>query len=332
TAITTATPIQSTECFSLITPNDIINPIWNTKAGGNSFPASPGYGIGQYPPHEGPQNAFDLSVDTKYLSFGNDVEGDSTGEEGLHTGFYVTPNRDLSCAQGFYFTTADDFPERDPMMITIEGSYESNLTLGSSWNLIYNGPSGLEIDPGRKSTGMDKYILDEQWFASYRVLVTAIRDQGNATQYSQFHLVGNDGIEDNFQVGLKTTENDSEETTSATVEKKIKYVLRKCRRLVSTIKYSNVFQLFLRDLIQEYNNANGIKIKRSLQLDVRTLWNSTHYMLEAFIIFRPIIDNLFKNIRKMNLSKKQANNLTKLEMSSTCWDIVELLLKVLTPF
>ncbi|CAF3395091.1 unnamed protein product [Rotaria socialis] len=190
TAITTATPIQSTECFSLITPNDIINPIWNTKAGGNSFPASPGYGIGQYPPHEGPQNAFDLSVDTKYLSFGNDVEGDSTGEEGLHTGFYVTPNRDLSCAQGFYFTTADDFPERDPMMITIEGSYESNLTLGSSWNLIYNGPSGLEIDPGRKSTGMDKYILDEQWFSSYRVLVTAIRDQGNATQYSQFHLVG----------------------------------------------------------------------------------------------------------------------------------------------
>ena len=34
----------------------------------------------------------------------------------------------------------------------------------------------------------------------------------------------------------------------------------------------------------------------------------------------------------MNLSKKQANNLTKLEMSNTCWNIVELLLKVLEPF
>ena len=51
-----------------------------------------------------------------------------------------------------------------------------------------------------------------------------------------------------------------------------------------------------------------------------------------FVTFRPIIDSLFKNIRKMNLTKKQANSLTKLEMSNTCWDIIELLLKVLLPF
>ncbi|CAF4715731.1 unnamed protein product, partial [Rotaria socialis] len=55
-------------------------------------------------------------------------------------------------------------------------------------------------------------------------------------------------------------------------------------------------------------------------------------MLEAFVIFRPIIDSLFKNIRKMNLSKKQTNSLLKLEISNTCWDVVEQLLKVLEPF
>ena len=102
--------------------------------------------------------------------------------------------------------------------------------------------------------------------------------------------------------------------------------------MVSTIKYSNVFQLILKDLLKEYNNANKEKIKRSLQRDIKTRWSCTHYMLCTFQIYRPIIDNLFKNIRKMNLSKKQANSLQKLEMSNLCWDIVELILKALRPF
>ena len=51
-----------------------------------------------------------------------------------------------------------------------------------------------------------------------------------------------------------------------------------------------------------------------------------------FVTFRSIIDSLLQNIRKMNLAKKQANSLTKLEMSNACWNIVELLLKVLLPF
>ncbi|CAF1619073.1 unnamed protein product [Rotaria magnacalcarata] len=141
-----------------------------------------------------------------------------------------------------------------------------------------------------------------------------------------------DEIEDNFQVGLKTSVNDVQDDASTTAEQQIAYVLRKCRRLVSTIKYSNVFQLYLKDLINEYNNAHEKKIKRSLQLDVKSRWSSTHYMLEAFQIFRPIIDSLFKNTRKMNLSKNQTNSLHKLEMSNTSWDMVELLLKALGPF
>ena len=55
-------------------------------------------------------------------------------------------------------------------------------------------------------------------------------------------------------------------------------------------------------------------------------------MLEAFVIFRLIIDSLFKNIRKMNLSKKQTNILLRLEISNTCWDVVGQLLKALEPF
>ncbi|CAM2718545.1 unnamed protein product [Rotaria socialis] len=144
--------------------------------------------------------------------------------------------------------------------------------------------------------------------------------------------VETDEIEDNFQVGLITSEDDDQEEVATTTKREVGRALQKCRQLISTIKNSNVFQLFLKDLIIEFNNTNESKINRSLQLDVKSRWNSTHYMLEAFVIFRPIIDSLFKNIRKMNLSKKQTNSLLKLEISNTCWDVVEQLLKVLEPF
>lgn len=105
-----------------------------------------------------------------------------------------------------------------------------------------------------------------------------------------------------------------------------------CRRLISTIEFSNVFQLVLNDLIKEHNALHDKKIIRSLQLDVRSRWNSTHYMLESLMIFRPIIENLFKNIRKLNISKRQMNSLSQLEISNDYWDLIEILMKVLAPF
>ncbi|CAF2803151.1 unnamed protein product [Rotaria sp. Silwood2] len=69
-----------------------------------------------------------------------------------------------------------------------------------------------------------------------------------------------------------------------------------------------------------------------MQLDVKSRWSSTHYMLESFIEFRPIIDILFKNVRKLSLSKKQTNNLLALQISNTSWDLLEQLKKVLEPF
>ncbi|CAF4332038.1 unnamed protein product, partial [Adineta steineri] len=93
-------------------------------------------------------------------------------------------------ALGFYFCTANDFPERDPMMITIEGSNETDPMIGSNWTLIYNGPSGLEIDPGRNSCGIEQHILNDKWFSTYRILVTKTRDESDGAQYSQFYFFG----------------------------------------------------------------------------------------------------------------------------------------------
>lgn len=109
-------------------------------------------------------------------------------------------------------------------------------------------------------------------------------------------------------------------------------IFSECRRLVSTIKYSNVFQLVLNDLIKEHNALHDKKLNRSLQLDVKSRWGSTHYMLESLMIFRPIIENLFKNIRKLDVSKRQMNSLSQLEISNEYWDLIEMVMKVLAPF
>jgi hypothetical protein len=179
------------------------------------------------------------------------------------------------------------------------------------------------------------------------------------TDCSEYEDDDSDPIDDNFHVGIATDARSTQEESSSLVENQIKNILRResylvihstnklqtflinniihfkileCRELVSTVKYSNVFRLFTKELVNEYNNNNEKKIKRTLQADVKSRWNSTFYMLESIELFRPIIDNLLKNVRKMNLSRKQVAKLMKLELSNNSWEIISSLVKVLEPF
>jgi len=76
-------------------------------------------------------------------------------------------------------------------MITIEGSNQlsSLLNYGSSWSLIYNGTSGLDIDPDRYSFGKVIWITNNTIrYSSYRLLVQHKLGEGNFVQYSEFQL------------------------------------------------------------------------------------------------------------------------------------------------
>jgi hypothetical protein len=75
---------------------------------------------------------------------------------GLNTGFYRTPQRGASLIIGLQICTSLSAPARDPLTITFEGSNQpaSVLDFGSSWILIYSGPSGLATDPGRLACGL----------------------------------------------------------------------------------------------------------------------------------------------------------------------------------
>ena len=173
--------------------NSNILPIWNTRAGRNSYSTgSIGYEKGQIPSHEIVSNIFDRNISTRYTSFGSNPAHISSIRSGLNTGFYLTMNVSVCIITGFRFTTATDQSKRDPIMITLEGSNADTISLifGKSWTLIYNGSSGLDIDPGRGRAGSLQQFNNSRHYRSYRMLVVSKRDSDSGVHYSEFELYG----------------------------------------------------------------------------------------------------------------------------------------------
>ncbi|CAF2798165.1 unnamed protein product [Rotaria sp. Silwood2] len=183
-----ATPIP----HYIDTLHNSVLPIWKTRAGRNSYPASIGYGKGGMIPTEKVSNIFDHNIHTKYRSFGSGSNNIMSQKTGLNTGFYLTLNAGICIVSGFQFTTATSHPNRDPIMITLEGSNadKSLLTFGISWSLIYNGSSGLESDPGRGKRGVLQIFNNSQLYRSYRLLVVLKRGVESGVHYSEFAFYG----------------------------------------------------------------------------------------------------------------------------------------------
>ncbi|CAF0863769.1 unnamed protein product [Adineta steineri] len=183
---------QSVSQLPLVSINGTIIGIYKTTVGTNSTTATPGNYIGQYIPTESPYNACDNNTGTKYLSFGTCGETTIDSICGLNTGLYLELQRGSSLIIGLQMCTGNDYPERDPFIVSLEGSNLSGtvLNLGTSWTLIYNGSSGLQIDPGRSTCGRLQSINNTIQYKSYRFLVSAKRSISNSVQYSEIHLYG----------------------------------------------------------------------------------------------------------------------------------------------
>lgn len=144
------------------------------------------------PSNETVANIFDQNISTRYTSFGSSSANVSSIRSGINTGFYVTIDVSICIITGFRFTTAIDQPKRDPIRITLEGSNADNSSLifGKSWTLIYNGSSGLDIDPGRGKAGSLQQFNNSQHYRSYRILVVSKRNSDSGVHYSEFEFYG----------------------------------------------------------------------------------------------------------------------------------------------
>ncbi|CAF4504217.1 unnamed protein product, partial [Rotaria sp. Silwood2] len=103
-------------------------------------------------------------------------------------------------------------------------------------------------------------------------------------------------------------------------------VIRKCRGLVLIIKSSIIITSFF-DAEREKMN-----IKRNLCYDVKSRWNSTYCMIDAFLGLREVIEKLFNQKHSLHVHPKQIKKLTALEFKSDDWIILSALHTVLKPF
>jgi hypothetical protein len=191
-ALTTA-QLNPCELYNITHVGDYIYGLYNTTTG-----LSTGGFDGIYPvPSQSPQYAIDNNVTTKYVNFGSGgCIGCPPALYGVNTGFFIVPSSgSVTVARGLRFATGDDAPNRDPITVTLEGSNatdNASLQMGSSWTLIYSGPTGINplVDPGRETYGIQQMFNNSKTFVSYRLLVTSQRGPDIACQYSEVEILG----------------------------------------------------------------------------------------------------------------------------------------------
>jgi len=129
----------------------------------------------------------DEHIDSKYLF----RPRDGANPPGVNTGFIVTPAKGSTTIGGVQFATGNDMPERDPLRLTIEGTNAPNPLQAQprDFTLLYDGPTGIENDPGRGHWGAAVHFPNTTAYTSYRVLVTQSRDGStDGVQYGEIKL------------------------------------------------------------------------------------------------------------------------------------------------
>ncbi|UJR18289.1 hypothetical protein I4U23_005192 [Adineta vaga] len=183
---------DSSYSYSPINSNDISFVVWNVSAGQDSYIASSGFDIGKYYYTSNPSFLFDGKTSTGLCSYGycNATYYDPIC--GINTGVYVTARYGSFVLNGFSIATGSWGSSRDPLVITIEGSNqsESSLILGSSWTLTYNGTSGLDNYPGKSAFGTKQMIENNTLeFSSYRILVVKNRGSPTCSEIGEIELL-----------------------------------------------------------------------------------------------------------------------------------------------
>ena len=183
---TTQTTTTPRPMCPITATGDFIKGVYNTVAGGPTG----GY-EGRYSPYtEKPPQAIDNNLNTKYLNYGTTaVMNSQLTNAGKDSGFFVTPTAGISLANGVLFSTGDDWPERDPLTMTLEGTNATNLNSSSIWTLLYTGSTGLETTLARQANGTIRTFPNSLTFKSYRLLIITQRDIQDSVQYSESHIM-----------------------------------------------------------------------------------------------------------------------------------------------
>ncbi len=140
----------------------------------------------RYPTNEIPARCIDGNDATKYLNFGK-----------VNSGFIVTPSIGASMLDSFQITTANDSPERDPVVWMVYGTNDPITSVDNSdgvaekWTLICGGTLAL---PDERLAAGPVYVIANQAepYTSYKTVFETVKDaaKANSMQIAEIQFFG----------------------------------------------------------------------------------------------------------------------------------------------
>jgi hypothetical protein len=139
-----------------------------------------------YPGAEAPAKAIDGDINTKYLNFGK-----------VNSGLIVTPSMGPTVLEGFQITTANDWPERDPVVWMIYGTNDAITTpdngdgTAENWTLICGGT--MQLPDERYTLGdMVEIANQAEPYTSYMMQFETLKnaDATNSMQIAEIQFYG----------------------------------------------------------------------------------------------------------------------------------------------
>jgi hypothetical protein len=139
-----------------------------------------------YPAAEAPAKCIDGNPETKYLNFGKE-----------NSGFIVTPLIGPSTLDSFQITTANDSPERDPVVWMVYGTNDAITSVDNSdgraenWTLICGGTLAL---PAERKVAGPIYVIANQAepYTSYKTVFQTVKNAAstNSMQIADIQFFG----------------------------------------------------------------------------------------------------------------------------------------------
>jgi hypothetical protein len=166
-------PLPDAQGGNVLSP---LNPILAIEMGWQS----------SYPAAEAPAKCIDGNDMTKYLNFGEE-----------NSGFIVTPLIGPSMLDSFQITTANDSPERDPVVWMVYGTNDPITTVDNgdgtaeNWTLICGGTVRLSDD--RFAPGPVYVIANqEESYTSYKTIFQTVKNaaSANSMQIAEIQFFG----------------------------------------------------------------------------------------------------------------------------------------------
>ena len=156
--------------------------------------------------------------------------------------------------------------------------------------------------------------------------INSVTETSRATDADGIDEESYDGytkIDDNWSRNVAVTIDSS----SCSLEQdSIGKVMSCCRSFIRLVNRSSI----LREQVNRLKKEFGIK--RGIQLDCRSRWNSSHRLIETMQMYKRIINRLNSEKYDMRLTNIQTKKLSSIELDKSDWTLIESIEYVLRPF